>query len=139
MIILWQTQVHATLKSIYDACDIEPAIVFRLLGTQDVTAASGFDHTVEVLNNWIGKPGISKWNFGHTHVPWQRWLRFLRDKQRSKKLKFTLATENVDISSDLESILVAYFKDDGRQLNFRPGGGWTSFGHSPFFVYVALY
>jgi len=126
------------MASIYTACDIEPAILFRLQAASAVTAASGFDHALDVLNTWMSKTRFTKWKFGHTHVPWKRWLRFLRDKQRPKKLIYVFVTENVDISSHLESMLVNYFKDDGRQLNFRPGGGWTTFGHSPFFVYVAL-
>ena len=121
------------MDRILEACVAVPQIHWEL---QAQCECNAFGHCLEVLNRHM--PRYASFKFGHTHVPLQRWKRFQRDRQYPKRLSFVWVSEDVDETSKLEAELVEAFKHDSRCLNFREGGGYTDFGFSPFFVYIAF-
>lgn len=95
-------------------------------------------HSKEVLNRCIGR--FKTFKIGHTHVPMERWDRFVFCKHTPRLLVFVVVSEWVDASNTVEERLVEEFIEDPRCINFRLAGdpAWTDFGCSPFFVYISF-
>jgi hypothetical protein len=108
------------------------------LQARDSDVDAAFWHCIEVLDRCLTR-GYRRWKWGHTHLPYRRWIRFVRDLQRPRRLIFLFVTECSEASASLETRLVSHFRGDSRQLNFREGGGLCHIGHSPFFVYLAVH
>ena len=103
---------------------------------QNARTEDAVGHCNKVLLKYIKH--YKSFKIGHTFYPRLRWKRFMRDRQWVRLLVFVYVTDICDDSGALEEDLVAHWKKDRRCLNWRDGGGFTTHGVSPSFVYIAF-
>ena len=122
------------LRSCVDDTQCVPQICWRLQPRCDRDPVW---HCLDMLGIQLNR--FRRFKIGHTHVPHRRWLRFVRDNQRSALLMFVFISEDNVVSGSLEIDLIRKFKGDYRCMNLRPGGELTDIGVPPFFIYLAFH
>ena len=131
----WLPRMVPRLLSCWQETREVTQIVWRLQALDEADPAW---HCLSVLNRQLSH--FRRFKVGHTHVPLNRWVRFLRDNQRPARLLFFFVSEDNRESGGLETQLVQGFHvapRDWRCMNIRPGGELVDLGPPPYFVYLA--